>query len=331
MSLVSVIIPYYQRKAGVLLGALRGIANQDLPDGWRVEVIIVDDGSPRPARDEVRGAAFPPSVRFRIVEQENRGAAAARNRGLDEASPETTLIAYLDSDDSWPRDHLALGIRAHELGHDFCFSDNRRAGHHTSHIKEGAPKTAAAISRASQGHQFVELPAQSLAGLIVEEFPTQASTVVHRREMAPGLRFDPRLGNCGEDVLYFVALASRARHPCFNPTTVVECGSGFNVFFGRLDWENPSFMDIQLGYVKCYAAILRLSDLEPGARAICRSKLRRKRHDFAFHALRRTVKDRGRIPPQVRSIARDDRTTLLWFPAAMCRVLLLHPLRLYKP
>ncbi len=60
-----------------------------------MECIVVDDGSNDSTADVVRG--YGPAVR--LIQQENRGVAAARNRGAAEASGE--LLAFLDADDLW--------------------------------------------------------------------------------------------------------------------------------------------------------------------------------------------------------------------------------------
>ena len=58
-------------------------------------------------------------LRLNVVRQKNGGVAAARNRGLEEADQTTTLIAFLDSDDIWPANHLARAIQALDNGIDF--------------------------------------------------------------------------------------------------------------------------------------------------------------------------------------------------------------------
>jgi glycosyltransferase involved in cell wall biosynthesis len=62
------------------------------------EIVVVDDGS----RDQTRaivGAWAARDPRVRLIEQTNRGVAAARNRGIEAARGE--LIAPLDADDLW--------------------------------------------------------------------------------------------------------------------------------------------------------------------------------------------------------------------------------------
>ena len=62
-----------------------------------LEVVVVDDGS----RDDPAGALAEAvrGGRVRVVRQENRGAAGARNSGVSEAVGD--LIAFCDDDDEW--------------------------------------------------------------------------------------------------------------------------------------------------------------------------------------------------------------------------------------
>jgi glycosyltransferase involved in cell wall biosynthesis len=97
-SLLSVIIPVYN--GGRFLGqAVASVLRQRYQP---IEIIVVDDGS----IDDLIAAveALPVDVRF--VRQLNRGPAAARNRGLEEASGE--LVAFLDVDDLWPVDTIEM-------------------------------------------------------------------------------------------------------------------------------------------------------------------------------------------------------------------------------
>ena len=96
---VSVIVPAYDA-AWCIGRLLDSIAAQSLTD---FEAIVVDDGSTDGTAAIVRSFAARDS-RFRLVEQQNAGPAAARNRGIAEAAGE--YLAPVDADDLWHRDYL---------------------------------------------------------------------------------------------------------------------------------------------------------------------------------------------------------------------------------
>lgn len=100
---VSVIIPTYNR-AHYLGEAIESVLKQDNRD-CQIEIIVIDDGSTDNTREVLR--KFGSSIRY--VYQDNRGAGAARNRGIDEATGE--WVAFLDSDDRWLPDKLTLQFR----------------------------------------------------------------------------------------------------------------------------------------------------------------------------------------------------------------------------
>jgi glycosyltransferase involved in cell wall biosynthesis len=98
MTEVSVVIPTFNRWPMLT----EGVASVMAQRGVDFELIIVDDGSfdETPARlpglaEALRGA----HRTVRILQTENHGPAAARNRGV--AAARAPLIAFLDSDDLW--------------------------------------------------------------------------------------------------------------------------------------------------------------------------------------------------------------------------------------
>ncbi|MEG4801757.1 glycosyltransferase [Microcoleus sp. ARI1-B5] len=97
---VSVIIPAYNG-ARYIAQAVESALCQTFTD---LEIIVVDDGS----TDETHQVLQPYFDRIRYVYQENRGVAAARNRGIQEAKGE--FIAFLDQDDFFWSDKLAAQI-----------------------------------------------------------------------------------------------------------------------------------------------------------------------------------------------------------------------------
>lgn len=98
--LVSVIIPFY-RNAEWLAIALDSVFRQSYR---RFEVILVNDGS----YEDISCLIERYGGRILYFEQDNKGPAAARNRGMDIAHGK--YIAFLDSDDIWEADKLKLQV-----------------------------------------------------------------------------------------------------------------------------------------------------------------------------------------------------------------------------
>ena len=96
----SVILPTYN-SAKFLKQAIDSVLAQQEKD-W--ELIVVDDGS----TDETGQVLeeYRPFPRVRVIKQNNQGAAAARNRGIQASGGE--YIAFLDADDLWRENHLTV-------------------------------------------------------------------------------------------------------------------------------------------------------------------------------------------------------------------------------
>src|SRR5689334_2932561 len=113
---VSVVIPTYN-VAPFIAETLNSVFAQTFTD---FEVIVVDDGSDD--AEELERALEPYLERVRYVRQENLGAGAARNRGVQEARGE--FIAFLDSDDLWMPEYLEEQVRFLRAdGYDLAYAD----------------------------------------------------------------------------------------------------------------------------------------------------------------------------------------------------------------
>lgn len=100
---VAVIMPVYNR-AAVIVGAIQSVLQQTFTD---FELIIADDGS---TDDTVQVVEAIQDPRITILRAErNLGSNAARNRGIKAAR--APLIAFLDSDDAYLPNKLALVVR----------------------------------------------------------------------------------------------------------------------------------------------------------------------------------------------------------------------------
>lgn len=117
---VSVIIPARNR-ANLIERAVRSVLAQTYQD---FEIVIVDDGSTDDTPQSIAALAKE-DRRIRFLRHEaNRGAQAARNSGIRAALG--NWIAFLDSDDQWLPDSLALRLeRAKDGGlqvvHSECY------------------------------------------------------------------------------------------------------------------------------------------------------------------------------------------------------------------
>lgn len=92
VGLISVVIPFFQRKPGLLAAAVKSALNHK--GGRDIRLVVVDDGSPIPASDEL--SFLPPDqwATVTVIRQINQGVAAARNAGLDALDESTELSRF---------------------------------------------------------------------------------------------------------------------------------------------------------------------------------------------------------------------------------------------
>lgn len=103
-ALVSVVMPTYNC-ADFIEESIRSVQGQTHGE-W--ELIVIDDCSTDDTRERVeRIAASDPRVHYHLLES-NSGAAVARTLGMELARGR--FIAFLDSDDLWRPDKLALQL-----------------------------------------------------------------------------------------------------------------------------------------------------------------------------------------------------------------------------
>ncbi|MDD2358081.1 MAG: glycosyltransferase family A protein [Thiovulaceae bacterium] len=108
---ISVVIPTYNRYE-VLKRALASVFAQTYQPS---EVIVIDDGSSDETSKIIQDF---PSIIYRY--QNNAGVSSARNLGISLCSYE--WIAFLDSDDAWHEEKLALHVSLHKADKELFFS-----------------------------------------------------------------------------------------------------------------------------------------------------------------------------------------------------------------
>lgn len=102
--LVSVVLPTYDRPEK-LANAVKSVSAQQYSN---IELLVVDDASPTPIEAVVAEAASP-ELRWRCLRHDdNQGANAARNTGIEAASGD--ILAFLDDDDRWVPEKLEAQV-----------------------------------------------------------------------------------------------------------------------------------------------------------------------------------------------------------------------------
>lgn len=130
MPQVSVIIPTFNR-AQFISRATHSVIKQTFRD---FELIIIDDGSTDNTKEIIELNKY----RLRCYFQENKGVSAARNLGIQKAAGE--YIAFLDSDDAWRKQKLALQMAFFDENPEFkiCHTNETwyRNGEHLNQKKK---------------------------------------------------------------------------------------------------------------------------------------------------------------------------------------------------
>lgn len=95
MQVCDIIIPTYNG-AEHILNTLEAIEEQHLPNSWRVNVIVSDDGSSDPTVLLAKSACQKLGLTYQVLTGPHTGAAGARNRALEKSQGD---IVYLLGDD----------------------------------------------------------------------------------------------------------------------------------------------------------------------------------------------------------------------------------------
>jgi glycosyltransferase involved in cell wall biosynthesis len=199
---VAVIIPTHDRSR-VLVEAIASALAQTFRD---LEIVVVDDGSTDDTAEVLR-TRFGSEPRVRRLRQERAGPAAARNRGIRASVSE--LVAFLDSDDLWLADKLALQVARldAEPSAPFCFCDRVLDARTLSGSRFRAKGFAGDTT---------------LRGMVAKDFPLSTPSVVIRRAVLDRIGpFDESLAGAEDWDLWIRALATGPACVVDRPLTVV--------------------------------------------------------------------------------------------------------------
>lgn len=218
------IIPFYQKKRGILTKAVNSILEQNTKES--LIIVIIDDASPISAKNELQDILELHSSKIKVIEQKNQGAAIARNSGLDYAIDKSEYIAFLDSDDLWSKDHLTNAEESFHLGADLYFSDIKTLEVSTSRFKNN--KFPIKLHKKKTAFLFEHQG--SLLTDILQYNIMATPTVVYRVAIAKTHRFQTHHRFAGEDHLFWMGLSQRAEKTIFSSKIEAFCGEGINIF-----------------------------------------------------------------------------------------------------
>lgn len=232
-NLVSVIIPFYQRSKGLLEKALLSVAQQSAFSQID-KVIVVDDGSPISAKEEISQLTGQTGLteKIHLIEKTNGGVASARNAGIDAVAPNVKYISLLDPDDVWLPDHLELALAALETGSDFHFNNFTHIGQTVGAFERAGYITPSEHPKLNNDYNH------SYQGEIVRQITTAnvigASSVTYNFEKHKHSRFKTDFRFAGEDYLMWLDITRNSEGISFTNKITTHCGEGINLFSGAV-------------------------------------------------------------------------------------------------
>ena len=202
---ISAIIPTYNN-AEFIEEAINSILAQSHPVD---EIIVIDDGSSDNTETLIQ-TIRQKTDKLSYIKQHNQGPSAARNHGIEIANGD--WIAFLDADDRWPKDKIALQIAALQREPSLQLI----SGDMAETDQQGNVLVDSVLAK----HQLLE-PFQSLAGrplnnaltaLVNKNFIPTGTVLVKRSALNQAGGFNPDI-RFGEDLELWARIA------CHHPIT----------------------------------------------------------------------------------------------------------------
>ena len=202
---VSVVIPTYNR-AHTVIDAVRSVLTQRYRD---LELIVVDDGSTDDTAARLAAIADP---RLRVITGRHAGVSAARNLGVSKASGQ--LVSFLDSDDLWHPDKLAVEVAflaRHPEVH-AVFTDLEKR--HGEQVFPSFMRQTAVFSRRLRRATYPDgliLEAREMRLTLLEEVPIKPSALTLRRAAFDAIGGFDEAWSSSEDWEFLLRLAREHR------------------------------------------------------------------------------------------------------------------------
>lgn len=204
MSTIAAIIPLYNG-APYIETAIRSVLDQERPAD---EIIIVDDGSTDNGPSVVEAMAAE-NAKVRLLRKENGGQGSARNYGVAHCSSD--LVALLDQDDYWYKDHLK------ELERAFVDAKDSRLAYVYSNL-DRIDREGMLVQRNFLDHfKIEEHPKRTLIGCLKGDmYILPSATLISKSAFQSVEGFDERLRGYEDDDLFLKFFCAGFRSAYFD-------------------------------------------------------------------------------------------------------------------
>lgn len=303
---VSVITPFYQRTRGLLEKAVRSVLNQK--GGFYGKIVIIDDGSPISARDELQEILSQHAQSLDIREQENAGCYPASNSALDCVSEDTDFIAFLDSDDEWTESHLERAIWVLEKGYDFYFSDFYQLNQQVSAFERGKRIKVhdhKKIHPTEPIHEF----GGNMFDQIIKGNILGTSTIVYDYRKFRDLRYLTNFSHTGAEYILWLNLAQQSKRIAFSSEPECRYGGGVNIY-SESAWGSNKYLSVRYDEIRFRKHVLDHFDLSKDQKSWLHYKNRESRENFAKGFWHNVVHSRTGIGSMLLKQIKADPATL---------------------
>jgi glycosyltransferase involved in cell wall biosynthesis len=254
MPQVSVVIPTFN-SAPLVREAIESVWRQTYKD---YEIIVVDDGSTDDTLSVM--SAFGSDIRY--FRQSNRGAGAARNKGIEMSRGK--YIAFLDADDLWTKTKLAEQIPLMEQFPDvgLVYSD-------WTVISEGHEEKASRLS------ELCPMSGYIFDGLVRSGFILTSGTVVRRSCLDEIGGFDEAL-SIAQDYDLWLRICYRWKAQLVNKVLVTKRERGGNL--------SSDLLKTAIERIELFDKALRnLTDMSRSTRRLVKDQLSYNHWDVGYH------------------------------------------------
>jgi len=307
--ILSVIIPFYQKKSGLLAKAVQSVLDQKNFDAY--DIVVIDDGSPVPAKSELAVLMAQYSEKIKIIVQKNMGPGAARNTGLDSLPDTRKYVAFLDSDDTWMPMHLKNATDVLQKGYDFYFSNLYHVDRDVSafdweqQIKFPTRLRSHEMNLIDGMDNKFEFTGDMFDRILFSGNILLPPTIVYEYKKFSKQRFQSSYRHMGEDYLFFSDIASAGPKYAFSWTPEVKCGRGVNVFVNS-GWGTDFFLDRLCDEMRFRRYVENNFELTTEQKEKNKLKIKRIRKDFIRALLGHCIRGQFRKIGKIHKMQKDD-------------------------